>query len=187
MKPKLLLGIFIAVSIVDLCLQLADSQELMRFTRPLLMPVLLYFVYESSKGKVTIRILLLSLAILLFWIGDVLSLYEGQWYFVLKLSLYSLAHVIAGLVLFQTTYYAPKFELIKTLPFIVYALLFLAFLLPSISALKALVIVYSLAITGMAGVASLRKGVTSQISYQLGVYSSLLFIASDSILIANAF
>lgn len=188
MKLKAIFWIFIAASAANLIAQIIPSAELNRFTKPLLMPLLLYFVYESSRGKVTLRILLLSLAIFLSWLGDVALLYgDQQGYFLLGLGLFLLAQVTYIIVLYKSSYQAPQFDVLKVLPFVIYAVGLFKLLLPEAGDLLIPIAVYGIIISVMACVARLREGNTTQESYRLALYGSILFVISDSVLAINKF
>ena len=188
MKTRIIMGMLIIASIANLVAQIIGSSELNEYTKPVLMPLLLFFVYESSKGKVTIRILLLCLAIFLSWLGDLALLYQSkQIYFLLGLGSFLLAHVVYIIVLNKSSFQKLQFNVLKVLPFGLYAIALLALLLPSAGSLQVPILVYGIVIAIMASTARLREGNTSQESFQWVLYGSILFVVSDSLLAINMF
>jgi len=188
MKIKLIFWAYIVVSVANLVAQAISSVELNQFTKPVLMPLLIFYIYESSRGNVTLKTLLLSLAILFSWLGDVALLYQSnQMYFMLGIGLFLLAQLTYILVLKKATFQTPSFDLLKILPYAVFSVILFALLLPYAGGLAIPIFVYGIVICVMAGTARLRDGNTSHDSYRLALYGSLLFLASDSILAINKF
>ena len=188
MKTKLIFWVFISVSIVNLVAQIVNSAELDQFTKPILMPLLLYYIYESSRGKVTLRVLLLSLAVLLSWIGDVTLLQQAEEiYFMMGIGLFFLAHAMYIIVLKKSVFQSVQFDVLKVLPFALFAIILFKFLIPNAGDFAIPIFIYGIAISVMAGTARLREGNTSQESYRLAMYGSILFLISDSLLAIDKF
>ena len=187
MRIKIILIAFVGVSITNLVAQLLISQELIQFTKPVLMPLLLFYIYESSKGKVTTTTLLLFLAILLSWFGDISLLYQTETYFMLGIGFFLIAHVCYILILKKATYQKLQFEVFKILPYAVYLVILFSLLLPKVGDLTLPIFIYGIVISVMAGTARLREGNTSNESYQLAFYGSILFLISDSLLAIDKF
>ncbi|MEQ8629047.1 lysoplasmalogenase [Ekhidna sp.] len=185
--PNLIFWIYIAVSVANVIAKVIPSEELDQFTKPLLMPLLMFYVYRSSIGKTTLRILLLSGALLFSWLGDVVLMYQAdERFFMAGIGLFLIAQVIYVVVLRRSSYQKPAFNLIQMLPFLVYGGLLFYLLLPA-GDFTIPIVVYGSVIMTMAIMARLREGNTSQESYRLALYGSLLFVLSDSILSINAF
>ena len=184
---RYLLWIYIIVSIANLIAKVIPSEELDQYTKPLLMPLLMIYVYKSSIGKTTVRILLLCVALLFSWLGDVVLMYQSnQIYFMAGIGLFLIAQITYIVVLNKSNYQKPTAGFLKTLPFLVYTGVLLFILLPA-GDFTLPIIVYGLVIMLMAIMARLRAGNTSHESYKLALLGSLLFVASDSILAFNAF
>ncbi len=188
MRVKIIFWAYIVIAAANLVAQVISSVELNRFTKPVLMPLLLFYILEYSKGRVTIKTLLLSLAILLSWLGDVALLYQSnQLYFMIGLGLFLAAQITYIVVLKKSTFQDIRFDILKVLPFALFALILFAILIPSAGDLAIPIFIYGIVISIMAGTARLRDGLTFQESYRLALYGSLLFLASDSILAINKF
>lgn len=184
----MLFWVFIGVSIANLIAQVIDSQALIQFTKPALMPVLLYYIYESSRGMVTMRTLLLCLAVLLSWLGDVALMYAAdQIYFLIGIGFFLTAHVIYILVLKRSSFQPLTLDVLRVLPFILFATALFKFLIPSAGDFAIPVFVYGVVISIMAGTARLREGNTSQESYKWAMYGAALFLISDSLLAIDKF
>ena len=187
-RSKLIFWIFIIVSAANLVAQFIESEELNQFTKPVLMPLLIFYVYESSRGKVTMKTMLLSLAILFSWLGDVALLYQSnEMYFIVGIGLFLAAQVTYIFTLKIASFQPLRLDLLKVIPYALFAVILFALLLPNAGDLAIPIFIYGLIISVMAGTARLREGNTSHDSYRLALYGSLLFLASDSILAINKF
>lgn len=188
MKSRYVLWLFVAATVANLLAQVLDSEELNQYSKPLLMPLLLYYIYESSRGKVTKRILLLSLAVLLSWLGDLAMMYAHQEIFFLGgIGLFLLAHLCYIVVLKHSVFQPFGFSVVRILPFALFTLVLFYFLIPSAGEFAIPIFVYGIVISVMGGTARLREGSTSQESYQLALYGGILFMVSDSILAIDKF
>ncbi|WP_424963101.1 lysoplasmalogenase [Ekhidna sp.] len=185
--PNLILWIYIAVSVANVIAKVIPSEELEQFTKPLLMPLLMFYVYRSSIGKTTLRVLLLSGALLFSWLGDVVLMYQAdERFFMAGIGLFLIAQVIYVVVLRRSSYQRPGFNLYRIFPFLLYGLALWYLLLPA-GDFTIPILVYGSVIMTMAIMARLREGNTSQESYRMALYGSLLFVLSDSILAINSF
>ena len=184
---RYLLWIYVAVSIANVIAKVIPSEDLDQYTKPLLMPLLMIYVYKSSIGKTTARILVLCIALLFSWLGDVVLMYQSnEVYFMAGIGLFLIAQITYIVVLRKSMYQKPTISIMKVLPFLVYAAVLFYVLLPA-GDFTIPIIVYGSVIMIMAIMARLREGNSGQESYQLALFGSLLFVASDSILAFNAF
>lgn len=186
--PRIIFWIYLIISGVNLVAQIIPSEELNSYTKPLLMPLLMFYVYRSSQGNVTGRILLLSLALLLSWIGDLALMYQGDtMYFMIGIGFFLLAQVTYIIVLSKSSYGKLKFDPIKVLPFVIYGIGLFQFLLPNAGDFQIPIFVYGIVIMVMVSTARLREGSSTQLSYRLAIYGSMLFVISDSLIAVNKF
>lgn len=184
---RYLLWIYIAVSIANLIAKVVPSEELNQYTKPLLMPLLMIYVYKSSIGKTTARILLLCVALIFSWLGDVVLMYQSnELYFMAGIGLFLIAQITYIIVLRKSMYQKPTFSFLKALPFVLYAGLLFYVLLPA-GDFTIPIVVYGSVIMVMAVMARSREGNTSHQSYQLALWGSVVFVLSDSILAFNSF
>ncbi|WP_425390127.1 lysoplasmalogenase [Ekhidna sp.] len=185
--PNLIIWIYIAVSAANIIAKVIPSEELDQYTKPLLMPLLMFYVYKSSIGKTTARILMISGALLFSWLGDVVLMYQAkETFFMAGIGLFLIAQVIYVVVLRKSTYQKPPLNLYRIFPFLLYGIALFYLLLPA-GDFTLPIVIYGLVIMTMAIMARLREGNTSQESYRLALYGSILFVLSDSILAVNAF
>lgn len=184
---RYLLWIYIAMSAANLIAKVIPSEELNLYTKPLLMPLLMIYVYKSSVGKTTARILLLCVALLFSWLGDVALMYQSnEIYFMAGIGLFLIAQITYIVVLRKSMYQRPNFNFLKILPFLIYAGILFYFLLPA-GDFSIPIVIYGLVIMVMAIMARLREGNAAYDSYRLALGGSILFLVSDSILAFNAF
>ncbi|NQZ77160.1 MAG: lysoplasmalogenase [Ekhidna sp.] len=187
MNPRFLIYIYGVVAIINLYASYISSDQLNQYTKPLLMPLLMLYVYRSSIGKTTLKVLLLFLALLFSWLGDVVLMYQSeQLFFMIGIAFFLLAQGTYVVVLRKSTYQKPEVSFQKVLPFIIYTGVLFYILLPA-GDFTAPIAIYGSVIMTMTIMARLREGNTSQESYRMAFYGSLLFVASDSILAINAF
>lgn len=185
--PNFIFWIYIAVSAANVIAKVIPSEELDQFTKPLLMPLLMVYVYKSSIGKTTKRILLICLALLFSWLGDVALMYQAdEIFFLAGIGMFLIAQVTYVMVLRKSTYQNPTIDPMKIWPFVLYGVLLFYLLLPA-GDFTIPVIIYGSVIMVMVIMARLREGHTSQESFQFALYGSLLFVLSDSILAFNSF
>ncbi|MEL6556664.1 MAG: lysoplasmalogenase [Bacteroidota bacterium] len=78
MKVKSVKYFYFGVLIADIVIRLMDASELDKFVKPLMMPVLLYYLIQKTSGRIYKQHLLLAAAIILAWIGDILLLNQQQ-------------------------------------------------------------------------------------------------------------
>ena len=74
MKVKLVSYLYFVVLIADIIIRLLGASDLDRFVKPLIMPVLLYYLIEKTAGKIYKHHLILAGAMIAAWIGDLLLL-----------------------------------------------------------------------------------------------------------------
>ena len=184
---NLIFWLYIVASVANIFSSVLPSEELNQFTKPLLMPLLILYVYKSSIGKTTGRILLLCLALVFSWLGDVVLMYqEDQLYFMAGIGLFLAAQVTYVVLLRKSCYQAPSIDFKRIIPFLIYGGLLFYILLPA-GDFTIPIIVYGSVIMTMAIMASLREGHTSQSSFRLAMLGSIFFVLSDSILAFNSF
>lgn len=185
MKYKIARTLFLVIAIINLSGHLMESNELAKYSKVLLMPLLLYYVFEKSREKVTFRILLLSVAIIFSWGGDIALIYPD--YFLLGVGLFLIAQLSYAYLFIKSTIKNIEFSLFRLLPYLVYAFLLFYLVLPGAESLKIPVIVYGICLLAMGYAARLRRGLTGSESFKLTLIGSTLFIISDSLIAIEKF
>ena len=185
---KRIAWIYAIASAINVASSVVGSEELNRFTKPLLMPLLLFYVYQRSIGNTTLKVLFLSAAILFSWFGDLALMYQkDQLYFILGIGLFLIAQGTYVVTLRKTTFQKPVLKL-EWYPVVAvgYGGTLLYLLLPA-GALTVPIIIYGMVIITMTITAYLRKESTTIDSYRFSLIGSILFVLSDSILAINSF
>jgi len=187
LTPRTISWLYFAVSTAALIVKLIPFGELGRFTKPLLMPLLLFYIYQKSIGNTTLKILFLSGAVLFSWLGDVALMHRSnEIYFILGIVLFSIAQILYLVTLRRASYQAPAFYVKHLLPFIFYGGAFFYILLPA-GNFTIPIIAYGLTSMAMTFTAYSRKNAASLKSYRSALLGSILFILSGSVLLINAF
>ena len=190
MKNKVALYIFIRYSIFYLAMIALNQEEIARYLKPFLLPLLVVAVYLSEKFKT--KTLLLT-ALTFSWIGDVILLFadKGEIYFILGLVAFLVSHVFY-IVLFS------KQTISKTISnklsfgagiglILLYFFGMITTLGPKLGSLTIPVVIYAVVISTMLFYALKGSFQWNTIPYQSVLIGAVFFISSDSILAFNKF
>lgn len=190
MKNKVVLSIFIGFSFFYLAITVLNQEELARYLKPFLLPILLVAVYLTDKFKT--KILLLT-ALTFSWIGDIVLLFanKGEIYFIIGLVAFLISHVFY-IVLFSkqsiSTSISNKISFRAGIGLILlYFFGMINTLGPKLGPLTVPVIVYAIVISSMLYFTLKGSYQWKTIPYQSVLIGAILFIASDSILAFNKF
>lgn len=181
--------LYIVIGAINVLGHLLDVPDMVRYSKPMLMPSLIFFIYHQSKGVVTKRTILVVLALIFSWLGDLALMKDGETlYFMLGLGAFMLAQLTYTYVYYQSSFQKPAFQLMPLLPIFTFTIFFLAYMLRNISLDSQIpIVLYAICITAMASMARLRMGLTSNFSFQWVMMGSLLFVVSDSALAIDKF
>jgi len=185
MKYRTSAWLFFIASIANLIGHTIDNVDLANFSKVLLMPFLIYYVVESTKGKVNKQILLLALALVFSWVGDLFLIKED--YFLFGIGAFLLAQITYIFIFYQAVNERFSFSLLKALPYLIYATLLLYLVLPNAGNLQIPISVYGMILVGMGCFSLCRSGNTNRTSLIFAVAGSTLFIISDSLIALNMF
>ena len=180
---RIALFIYSLIGALNILSAVIEQPLLRTLTKPLLMPMLLLYVF--SQTHILIRNKLIFILIFA-WLGDMFLLIPGNspLYFQLGLGSFLIMQ-IAYIRLFSSQSSAGYFNVdqwfsLPIIPVLIYVVGFLAFLIPLISAaLYVPVGLYALALGAMLYAAYLRK---MDSSYYLIFIGAILFVISDSLL-----
>jgi uncharacterized membrane protein YhhN len=177
---KYMLAYFV-VLLIHLAAQLYEVTWFIAFTKPLLVPLLMGRVWQTSRS-VSVHVYVVA-ALFFSWVGDILLLPAREDFFVFGLAAFLLAH---GCYIREFSRGA-TFEPIRLLPFIGYPVLLLSGPLHgNIPAdLRVAVYLYIAVLTGMGCMATLRRSASP--GYERVLVGAVLFILSDSFLALNKF
>lgn len=184
LRVYFLLYLFITVS--DLVLIYSGKTDLRWFTKPLLMPVMMFVVYLQRHSIPLYRYMLAGLA--LSWAGDVLLQLKGL--FIPGLISFLLAHVcyiIYFIRLNKKQKGMLQLQPLIGLPVVIYIVIFLWLLYPFLDALKIPVTVYGITIGIMLLMSINTKYKVNPMTSTIFFNGALQFVISDSILAVNLF
>lgn len=189
MKAQLTFGLFILVSVLNLIAVLLDIHSLNLYTKPLLMPLLIFLFYKEADGIITLPRLLLAIALIFSWIGDISLMFvaDDPLFFLGGLGAFLIAHLIFVSIFYKTTNDYIKWSFKMSWPYLVYGVLLLGLLSRHADDLTPAVLVYGLCILSMVITAAHRKGLAQDESYRLVFSGAILFVVSDSVLAINKF
>ena len=171
----ILLGIEIAADMLGLT-------WLVYLTKPLLMPILMWYFYQNMTSFSKKEKNLMLMALFFSLLGDVFLMIRGANLFVFGLGSFLIAH-IAYIFLFSID---AKAHLLKRLPFMAFSLIMLYFLKPVLPQAMVLpVFTYTIVITIMGIRAAERQ--TDFASYKWVLIGAVLFMISDSLIALNKF
>ena len=179
-KALLIYSLIGALNILSAVIELPMLRTV---TKPLLMPMLMLYVFSQSPILIRNKLIF----ILVFaWLGDVFLLFQGNSSLYFQLGLGSFLIMQIGYIrLFSLQSSTGKFNVgqwfsLSLIPVLIYVVGFLAFLLPLIpAALYIPVSLYALALGAMLYAAYLRK---LDSSYYFIFIGAILFVISDSLL-----
>ena len=97
--------IYFLVGALNISSFIFDSPDLNWFTKPFLMPLLLFLLYRIADNYVTLPRLLLAGALIFSWIGDLLLLNDTeQLFFLGGLGSFLVAQVLFSVALYKSAY-----------------------------------------------------------------------------------
>ena len=180
--------VYLVIGAINVLGHLLDQPEMVKFSKPMLMPALIFFLYQHAAGRVTKTMLFVVIALIFSWLGDIALMQTEEMYFLLGLGSFLIAQVTYTYIYYRSTFQRPTFELMPLLPILTFTIFLLAFLLKNApSDFHIPIGAYALCITAMACMARLRSGLTSNDSYQWVMMGSVLFVASDSMIAIDKF
>lgn len=194
LKPEIVKYAFITISALEVAAHALGMPEISRFTKPLLMPVLLIYFRSDMRGTVDLSFLLTTIALVFAWLGDVLLMYqpEGEIFFILGLSSFSVTQLLYIVAFSKATNKgASKMPLMSkalyAIPFVIFGVVFLSYVLPNAQQFTIPLIGYSILLVSMTLASVYRSGATSPRSHNQVFFGALLFLFSDSLIALNKF
>lgn len=181
------LALYIAAAIVNVSARLLDLETLAMYSKVVLMPLLIAYVYEAAKNNVTLLVLLLCGALIFSWGGDMALLYEGDNYFLLGMGSFLIAQLIYAYLFRKSIQLKIHWKWWYVVPVLLLTLGFLSQVLPKAGALQVPIGAYALAISIMAIMAIARHGKVKDKSFKLVLLGAVIFVISDSLIAWNKF
>ncbi len=181
--------LYIVLGAINVLGHLFEAPDMIRYSKPMLMPALMFFIYHQARGYVTKRTILLVLALIFSWLGDMALMRESEeLYFLLGLGAFLLAQLTYTYIYFNASFQKPEFRLMPLLPILTFMIFLMAFVLRDApDSLQIPIVIYAVCITAMASMARLREGLTSNFSFQWVMIGSFLFVISDSAIAIDMF
>lgn len=164
--------------------------------KPLLMPILMVWLYLSVEPRTVIGFRLAMAALFFGWLGDVLLMYQqvSNHYFMLGLAAFLIGHVVYAFAYPKLMTAQPvKDPLLITqklrhsATIILAGLAMFVILSPHLGELRLPVMIYVAVLVFMTIMALLRYGYTSQSSFAYIFGGAICFMISDSLLAVNKF
>ncbi|MDH5609664.1 MAG: lysoplasmalogenase [Cyclobacteriaceae bacterium] len=186
MNRKVILSLFLAASLANILSFLIALPDLNRYTKPLLMPLLMLYLYESSRGHVTKKTLLLFVALVFSWAGDI-ALMQEDGYFLLGVGLFFITQLSYIYLFLTCSYQTPRVNIRIVLLIAFYGVVLFSQLLPHAGLLRVPLVIYGISLLFMSALAYHRQGLTGEGSYYLTSAGATLFLFSDSLLALNRF
>lgn len=191
MNFKILAAIYFFALAVEIFAQLTGNAQLQYFSKPALMPILIFY-YAFNTQKIASAKYLIIFALAFSWFGDILLLVDKQTksLFIYGLIAFLIAHV------FYIFYFLKirKINKIKNFPnaliffaIAAYTLALFGFIAPNVKNLLVPVGIYALVISTMLAASIAAFDFGKQNFGKIVVAGTLLFIVSDSILAINRF
>jgi uncharacterized membrane protein YhhN len=183
------LFLFLLIAIIELLSRIFgwDSIGGIHFTvKPLIIPSLALYFFFSIKQRNKL-VLVLFIALLFSWIGDVLLMFEAvkPIYFILGLISFLLAHITYTFIFNSSSQgFKPKIFTYSTgFLIVIFGALMVLLMWTGLGELKIPVVIYTLIIMVMGISALFRKAVGAS----MVLIGAMLFITSDSLLALNKF
>ena len=184
---KIISGIYWVIGLINLIAHLGEWSVLNQYSKPLLMPVLLYLLYCQAQGHINLARLLLAVAIIFSWAGDVALLFDGDLFFMLGLGAFLVAHIFYIIAMNKAVFRPLKFQIKYLWPLFLFGGILMFFIIPKTGNLVIPVCLYATCLLFMMGAAILRREKTDRDSYQWTFLGALLFVISDSLLAVDRF
>lgn len=166
-----------------------ESEVLARLTKPHLMIILGFFMWEQTRG-IKNRLITVFIAALFFsWCGDLLLMNTvTPVFFLYGLGAFLIAQLLYSFFFFRVMQKEKiKFSWLLFFPVLIYYSVLISWLAPQLGALKTPVIIYGAIISMMLLLALHMLYMPAVRSGRLFIVGATLFVASDSALAINKF
>lgn len=160
--------------------------------KPMIMVWMAGYFYLNLADKRARLVKPVLLAFFFSWLGDVLLLFSGNFFFLSGLVNFLISHLFY-ISVFSTTADGTKLPLLRrnpawTVPFVIFGISMLWVILPTVATMiKPALILYTIVILTMAATALNRQGRVPAVSFALVLAGAALFVVSDSMIALNKF
>ena len=185
---RLATAVYLIVAVINLYAQFVGDQNLNQFTKPVLMPALIYLVFLRSKGFINLPRLLLALALIFAWIGDLLLLNQNdEMFFLGGLGSFLVMQILYCIIFFKSMHEPQLPKRSYTGSSIIAFAVITYFIYQYAGDMWLAVAIYALTILAMLLFAFNRNELTSLKSFRYVLAGALLFVISDSLIGINKF
>lgn len=179
---------FLVISILELAGRLNQMEELLIYSKPLLMPALIFYVYQSCPAYLLKKFLIAALAF--SFLGDVFLMFDNDAnLFLFGLGSFLFAHLIYAFIFFNATEQLErKFKVQwQDVVFAIYGLFVFSIIKDGLGDMYIPALIYTVVICLMGITARKRWKKVNTRSFWLVMTGASLFIISDSLLAINKF
>lgn len=207
-KSEVIKYLMFALAFVEFYSEFTHNRELMFFTKPLLLPMIMLYYFVSINSWNKTHNLILT-ALFLSWIGDVslmltpenesdlsiMGVPKSKYFFLLGLSAFLVNHLFL-ITAYRIPVTPDKQSLFQTnkllfLPLVIFCLLMIAIIAPAVynnpekSMATIPVMLYAIILTSMAAFALNRYGFVNSKSFWFVFIGALFFLFSDAMIALN--
>ncbi len=186
--PKHLLP-YLFIGLLHLVACLSGQSDIQMLTKPMLMPALAFYFYQSVPVTPLNRFVMAAL--LFSFLGDTLLMFSryNNLFFMIGLATFLLAHLVYIIINMNAVEEAGKgFRLQwQDIPFILFGLVIFSIVKKDLGEMYFPALGYTVIICIMSMTARKRWKRTNKISFWLVMSGALFFLASDSMLAINKF
>ncbi len=189
--------IYFIAAFIEIFGEFLENYNVIFYSKIILMPLLMLYVYLQTKAKG--KYLFLILGLFFSWFGDIFLMIRHQQapekvklFFILGLASFLIAHVQYIIAFIKEIYLKNKVSIVVSKPYIV--LPFLLFIITlwiilgnSINEVKIPIYLYSIVICTMSITAFNRKELVNKKSFLMVFVGALLFMFSDSCIAISVF
>jgi len=189
MNKKIWIALYGVVLLAHLTGIGLESEVLARLTKPHLMVILGFFMWEQTRG-IKNRLITVFIAAQFFsWCGDLLLMNTvTPVFFLYGLGAFLVAQLLYSFFFFRVMQKEKiKFSWLLFFPVLIYYSVLISWLAPQLGALKTPVVIYGAIISTMLLLALHMLYMPAVRSGRLFMLGALLFVASDSALAINKF
>ncbi|MCV9385178.1 lysoplasmalogenase [Reichenbachiella ulvae] len=191
-SKKITQYVFVGVVVVELLALMMGWEHVRHFSKPMLMPVLLFYLRQGTTGRLSPSFLFAAVALIFSFVGDSFLMYEGEMYFMIGLAAFAVAH-IAYIVAFSNAVNEntqgpnPLAKVLYAIPFVFLFVFLLMAIWSNLGGLKIPVAVYAAILISMVLAAIYRHNRSNIDSVRGVIFGAILFLLSDSLLALNMF
>ncbi|HSF46671.1 MAG TPA: lysoplasmalogenase [Chitinophagaceae bacterium] len=190
LKQRWVFLLLIAITAIDLVL-LSTSSPYRLFTKPLLMPLLIWGYTAQQNHDASLARLIIA-ALLFSWMGDIFLMFDhvDSIYFILGLCSFLTTHILYIMYFLRIRSHNGSYlkkRPLMLLVIVAYTIELLYILWPSLDMMKIPVSVYAIVISAMLATAAWQYGKIKSGTAILFTAGAFLFVLSDSALAVNKF